>query len=75
MVDGQIWTKEATDNYRENGCGLVRVNPTEADNVRRIFNLYAFHSHSLDSLVVTLRNEGRIYGSSEEFVGGCRGFR
>ena len=63
------WAPYGYDNYRENGRGLVRVNPTEADNVRRIFNLYAFHSHSLDSLVATLRNEGRIYSEKHpDFV-------
>ncbi len=56
-------------NYRENGRGLIRVNPEQADNVRYIFNLYAFHNHSLDSLVTTLRNEGRIYSEKHpDFV-------
>ncbi len=56
-------------NYRENGRGLIRVNPEQADNIRRIFNLYAFHSHSLDSLVTALRDEGRIYSEKHpEFV-------
>ncbi len=63
------WAPYGYDNYREHGRGLVRVNPTEADNVRRIFNLYAYHRHSLDSLVSTLRNEGRIYSEKHpDFV-------
>ena len=56
-------------NYRENGRGLVCVHPEQADNVRRIFDLYAYHSHSLDSLGAAMRNEGRIYSESHpDFV-------
>jgi len=56
-------------NYRENGRGLIRINPEQADNVRHIYNLYAFHNHSLDSLVTTLRDEGRIYSDKHpDFV-------
>ena len=56
-------------NYRENGRGLIRVNPEQADNVRRVFELYAYHQHSLDSLVIALRDEGRIYSEKHpDFV-------
>ena len=56
-------------NYREGGRGLIRVNPEQADNVRHIFDLYAYHQHSLDSLVTTLRDEGRIYSEKHpDFV-------
>ena len=56
-------------NYRENGRGLIRINPEQADNVRRIFDLYAYHQHSLDSLVTTLQGEGRIYSEKHpDFV-------
>jgi hypothetical protein len=48
---------------------LIRVNPEQTGNVRRIFDLYAFHRHSLDSLVATLRDEGRIYSEKHpDFV-------
>ena len=53
-------------NYRdEDGRGLVRVNTEKADNVRRIFQLYAFHNHTLDSLSEELKREGRIYRNSQ----------
>jgi hypothetical protein len=53
------------ENYRENGRGLIRVNEDEANNVKRIFELYAFHRHSLDTLATALQNEGRIYCASQ----------
>jgi site-specific DNA recombinase len=63
------WAPYGYDNYRENGRGLVRVNREEANNVRRIFDLYAYHQHSLDNLVSTLRNEGRLYSEKHpDFV-------
>ena len=63
------WAPYGYENYRENRCGFVRVNPTEADNVRRIFELYAYHQHSLDSLVAALRDEGRLYSEKHpDFV-------
>lgn len=56
-------------NYRENGRGLIRINPEQTDNVRRIFELYAYHQHSLDSLVTALQDEGRIYSEKHpDFV-------
>jgi len=55
------------ENYRENGRGLIRVNAEEANNVKRIFEMYAFHRHSLDSLGAALRAEGRIYCASQHY--------
>ena len=55
------------ENYRENGRGLIRVNEDEANNVKRIFELYAFHRHSLDTLATALQNEGRIYCASQHY--------
>ncbi len=49
------------ENYRENGRGLIRVHAEHADNVRRAFELYAFHNHTLESLSKALKGEGRIY--------------
>ncbi|MCD8140366.1 MAG: recombinase family protein [Planctomycetaceae bacterium] len=49
------------ENYRENGRGLIRVEEREADNVRRIFELYAYHNHTLEMVVDTMAAEGRYY--------------
>ena len=34
-------------NVRVNGRGLIEVDPSEAKNVRRIFDLYAHKGHTL----------------------------
>ena len=51
------------ENYREHGRRLIQVKAEQADNVRRIFELYAFHNHTLESLSEALKSEGRIYRS------------
>lgn len=48
-------------NVRVDGRGLIEVHPTEAPTVRRIFELYAFHNHTLDSLIECLEREGTVY--------------
>jgi DNA invertase Pin-like site-specific DNA recombinase len=48
-------------NFREGGRGLVKVEEREADNVRRIFELYAYHNHTLEMVVETMAAEGRYY--------------
>jgi len=48
-------------NVRRNGRGVVEVDPVTSANVRRIFHLYAYENHTLDSLVVKLHEEGRLY--------------
>ena len=48
-------------NYREGGRGLVRIDEREAANVRRIYELYAYHSHTLEMLIDTMKAEGRYY--------------
>ena len=53
------------ENYRENGRGLVRVNEERAAHVRRAFELYAYHRHTLDSLSKELKDEGRVYRDSQ----------
>ena len=52
------------ENYRENGRGLVRIHEERAANVRRAFDLYAYHHHTLDSLSAKLRDEGRVFSPS-----------
>ncbi len=53
------------ENYRENGRGLIRVNEEEARNVKRIFELYAFHRHSSETLAAVMRAEGLRYCTSQ----------
>jgi len=48
-------------NIRKDGRGLVEVHPENAAKVRRIFELYAFHGHTLDSLARALLAEGLSY--------------
>lgn len=55
------------ENYLENGRGLIRVNEEEANNVKRIFELYAFHRHSIDTLIAALKSEGRTYCASQPY--------
>lgn len=40
---------------------VVEVDPAEAANVRLIFDLYAYHNHTLDSLLEHLRAAGIAY--------------
>lgn len=51
-------------NVRKEGRGLIEVHPRNAANVRRVFELYAFHNHTLDSLVEALSDEGVEYTPS-----------
>ena len=52
-------------NVRIDGRGLVEVDTERASTVRRIFELYAYHGHTLDSLRETLGREGIIYLRSQ----------
>lgn len=40
---------------------LIELDPVQASRIRRIFDLYAYHNHTLDSLLVTLEKEGVVY--------------
>src|SRR5262249_22503911 len=51
-------------NIRVDGRGIVEVDPISAANVRRIFQLYAYQSLTLDGVVERLVSEGRTYRSS-----------
>ena len=52
-------------NVRIDGRSIIQVHPEEAENVRRIFELYAYHNHTLDSLGKVLADEGRAYLESQ----------
>jgi len=48
-------------NVRREGRGLIEVSDERGRNVRRIFELYAYHGHTLDSLGAQLLAEGLLY--------------
>jgi site-specific DNA recombinase len=52
-------------NRRVEGRSIVVVEPQQAAAVRRAFELYAFHSHTLDSLVSQLAKEGIEYTAEQ----------
>jgi site-specific DNA recombinase len=43
------------------GRSLVELDPAQSPRVKRAFELYAFHNHTLDSLIEALATEGCIY--------------
>ena len=45
-------------NRRDDGRSIVVIHPQQAATVQRIFELYAYHSHTLDSLAQQLIEEG-----------------
>jgi site-specific DNA recombinase len=49
----------ATD--RSGGRSVVRIHPEHAENVKRIFQLYAFGHCTLDMIVERMTVEGRVY--------------
>lgn len=56
-------------NKRQDGRSVVVVDPKAAAAVRRAFELYAYHSHTLDSLSAQLTREGFEYSAAHpEFV-------
>ena len=48
-------------NVRVEGRGLIEVHPEEAEKVRHVFQLYAYQSHTLDSLVEALDNQNVVF--------------
>lgn len=48
-------------NVRREGRSLVATDAARAKGVRRAFDLYAYHGHTLDSLIDQLDEEGVIY--------------
>jgi site-specific DNA recombinase len=55
-------------NERIDGRSLIEIDADNGRKVRRIFDLYAYHGHTLDSLIDALANEGLAYTQS------CREF-
>ena len=51
-------------NVRHNGRGIVECDPVTAPNVRRVFELYAYHNLTLDGVIDRMAAEGRIYRAS-----------
>ncbi len=54
-------------NVRKEGRGIVEVDPVASDNVKRIFQLFAYANHTLDTLdtlVDKLADEGRQFRPS-----------
>jgi site-specific DNA recombinase len=54
-------------NVRRDGRGMVETESQPARAVRRAFELYAYHGHTLDSLVAKLLEEGFAY--TQDLVG------
>jgi DNA invertase Pin-like site-specific DNA recombinase len=51
-------------NVRIDGRSMVEIDPESAAKVKRIFDLYAYHCHTLDSLLQTINAEGMSYTRS-----------
>ena len=50
-------------NVRINGRSIVEIDPNAAENVKRIFHLYAYENCTLEGVVARLAKEGRRYRS------------
>lgn len=48
-------------NFRRDGRGLVEVHPENAAKVKLIFELYAYHHHTVDSIYEKLAADGISY--------------
>jgi len=48
-------------NVRIDGRSLVEIHPENGPKIKRIFELYAYHNHTLDSLIEALVSEGLVY--------------
>jgi site-specific DNA recombinase len=51
-------------NVRKNGRGIVEIDYETGPNVSRIFELFAYHNHTLDSLSEKLSEERRVFRST-----------
>lgn len=51
-------------NVRIDGRSVVKIHSENGPKVRRIFELYAYHNHSLDTLIKALADEGIDWLSS-----------
>ncbi len=52
-------------NVRVDGRSVVAIDTAAADNVRRSFEFYAYHGHTLDTLGQALVDEGRSYSPTQ----------
>lgn len=52
-------------NVRKEGRSVIEVHKEQSKRVRRIFELYAFHGHTLDSLIDELDEKGIPYTQSQ----------
>ncbi len=48
-------------NVRRDGRGLIELDPVAAENVRRMFKLFAYEPLTIDGLVERLHQEGRTF--------------
>ncbi len=48
-------------NFRPDGRSLIEVHPEHGSKVTHIFDLYAYHGHTLDSLIAHLSETGVAY--------------
>lgn len=48
-------------NIRIDGRGLIQIHPEEGPRIRRLFELYAHHGHTIDSLIEVLAAEGTTF--------------
>jgi site-specific DNA recombinase len=51
-------------NVRRDGRGVIEIDPIPADNIRRIFQLYAYENLTLDGVVERINAEGRTFRAS-----------
>ncbi|MDX2199515.1 MAG: recombinase family protein [Phycisphaerae bacterium] len=51
-------------NVRRDGRGVVEIEPVQANNVRRMFHLFAYEPLTIDALIERLQKEGLTYRSS-----------
>lgn len=52
-------------NVRKEGRGMIEIDPQAAENVRRIFHLYAYENLTLDGLVERINAEGLVFRPSQ----------
>lgn len=52
-------------NVRKNGRGIVEIDAEQADNIRRIFHLYAYENHTVDGVVKRINSESRVFRKSQ----------
>ena len=56
-------------NVRIDGRSIIEIHPENAQTIRRIFELYGYHSHTLDTLPDALLGEGIKYLPSTPKIG------